>query len=376
MKRLSLTLLGLLIFSCSPQENVIKIGLVAPLTGDVKTFGESTRNGFMLAIEEVNAAGGINGKQIKTFIQDDKNDPTEAQNAGSKLINQDGVKLIIGSVSSKCSIPLSEVCQDASVVMITPTSTNPKVTIREDGSRKDFVFRACFIDPFQGMVAAKFALENLKAKSTAILYDVGNDYVKGLAEFYRDNFIQGGGEVLVYESYQKDDTDFSALLTKVKQANPDILYIPDYYNKVGLIAKKAREIGVKSILMGGDGWDSPEMLNIGGDAIVGGYFTNHYSPADPRPEVQNWVNKYRTKYGSTPDALATLAYDATLLLLEAIKRANSDNPVKIKEALQSIKDFKSVSGNISLDEYGNPIKSAVILKYTKTGQEYVATVNP
>ncbi len=376
MKKILISLFVVIVLSCGPQENVIKIGLVAPLTGDVKTFGESTKNGFLLAIEEANAQGGINGRQIKTFIQDDKNDPTEAQNAGSKLINQDGVKLIIGSVSSKCSIPLAQTCQDASVVMITPTSTNPKVTIRDDGSRKDFIFRACFIDPFQGKVAAKFALENLKAKTTAILYDVGNDYVKGLAEFYRDNFTQGGGQVLVYESYQKDDTDFSALLTKIKQADPDILYIPDYYNKVGLIAKQARQLGINSILMGGDGWDSPEMLKIAGDAIVGGYFTNHYSPNDPRPEVQEWVKKYLAKYGSNPDALATLGYDATCLLLEAIKKANSDNSVKVKEALQGIKDFISVSGRISLDEFGNPIKSAVILKYTKTGQEYVATVNP
>ncbi len=375
-KIICIIFVGMFIVSCSQQENVIKIGLVAPLTGDVKTFGESTKNGFLLAIEEVNSQGGINGKQIKTFIQDDKNDPTEAQNAGSKLINQDGVKLLVGSVSSKCSIPLAQTCQDASVVMITPTSTNPKVTIRDDGSRKDFIFRACFIDPFQGRVAAKFALETIKAKTTAILYDVGNDYVKGLAEFYRDNFVQGGGQVLVYESYQKDDTDFSALLTKVKQADPDVLYIPDYYNKVGLIAKQARQMGIRSILMGGDGWDSPEMLKIAGEAIAGGYFTNHYSPDDPRPEVQEWVKKYLAKYGSSPDALATLGYDGTCLLLEAIKKANSDNPVKVKEALQSIKDFKSVSGSISLDESGNPIKSAVILKYTKSGQEYVATVNP
>ncbi|MGB9722020.1 MAG: ABC transporter substrate-binding protein [bacterium] len=376
LKRIWLILLGVLVLSCGPQENVIKIGLVAPLTGDVKTFGESTKNGYLLAIEEVNAQGGINGKQIKTFIQDDKNDPTEAQNAGSKLINQDGVKLIIGSVSSKCSIPLAQVCQDASIVMITPTSTNPKVTIRDDGSRKDFIFRACFIDPFQGRVAAKFALENLKAKTTAILYDVGNDYVKGLAEFYRDNFTQGGGQVLVYESYQKDDTDFSALLTKVKQANPDILYIPDYYNKVGLIAKQARQLGVKSILMGGDGWDSPEMLKIAGDAIAGGYFTNHYSPDDPRPEVQEWVKKYLAKYGSSPDALATLGYDATCLLLEAIKNANSDNPIKVKEALQRTRDFKGVSGEITFDDYGNPVKKLTILRYTKTGQEFIVRITP
>ncbi len=376
MKKILLSTIALLFTFCGQTGNVIKIGLVAPLTGDVKTFGESVKNGFTIAIEEVNSRGGINNKQIKVYITDDKNDPTEAANAGSKLINQDGVKLIIGSVSSKCSIPLSQISQDACAVMITPTSTNPKVTIRDDGSRKDFVFRACFIDPFQGLVAAKFALDNLKAKTTAILYDVGNDYVKGLAEIYRDNFIKLGGRVLVYESYQKDDTDFSALLTKVKQNNPDILYIPDYYNKVGLIAKQARQMGIKSVMMGGDGWDSPEMLKIAGNAIHDAYFTNHYSPDDPRSEVQEWVKKYETKFGSKPDALATLAYDATLLLIEAVKKANTDDPLKVRDILRDIKDFKSISGNIALDEYGNPIKSAVILKYTANGQEYVATVTP
>ncbi|HEX7318941.1 MAG TPA: ABC transporter substrate-binding protein [bacterium] len=376
MKILSAVVLVLLVLSCAPQENVIKIGLVAPLTGDVKTFGESTKNGFLLAINEANAAGGINGKMIKYYILDDRNDPTEATNAGSKLINQDGVKFIVGSVSSKCSIPLSEVCQASTAVMITPTSTNPKVTVKDDGTRKDFVFRACFIDPFQGRVAAKFALENLKCKTAAVLYDVGNDYVKGLAEFYRDNFTVGGGKIIVYESYQKDDADFSALLTKVKQANPDMLYVPDYYNKVGLIAKQARQIGIKAVLMGGDGWDSPDMIKIAGDAIDGGYFTNHYSPDDPRPEVQEWVKKYTATYGSKPDALATLAYDATTLLLKAIQAANSAKPEDVRKALQGFQDVSSVSGNISYDEMGNPIKNAVILKYTKTGQEYVATVAP
>jgi branched-chain amino acid transport system substrate-binding protein len=366
----------LVLVSCAPQENVIKIALVAPLTGDVKTFGESTKNGFLLAVDEANAAGGINGKQIKYYILDDRNDPTEATNAGSKLINQDGVKFIIGSVSSKCSIPLSEVCQASTAVMITPTSTNPKVTVKDDGTRKTFVFRACFIDPFQGRVAAKFALENLGCKAAAVLYDVGNDYVKGLAEFFRDNFAVSGGKIVVYESYQKDDADFSALLTKVKQANPDMLYIPDYYNKVGLIAKQARQMGIKAVLMGGDGWDSPDMIKIAGDAINGGYFTNHYSPDDPRPEVQQWVGKYATKYGSKPDALATLAYDATALMLKAIQAANSGKPEDVRKALQGFQDVSTVSGNISYDEMGNPIKSAVILKYTKTGQEYVATVAP
>ena len=365
----------LVLVSCAQKENVIKIGLVAPLTGDVKTFGESTKNGFMMAVEEANSAGGIGGKQIKVYVSDDKNDPTEAANAGSKLINQDGVKLIVGSVSSKCSIPLSELCEGMGVVMITPTSTATKVTVREDGSRKALIFRACFIDPFQGAVAAKFALDNLKAKTSAILYDVSNDYVKGLAEFYRDSFTKGGGTVVGYESYAKDDADFSAILTKVKRENPDILYIPDYYNKVALIAKQARQLGVKSIFMGGDGWDSPEMIKIAGDAIEGGYFTNHYSPEDPRPEVQAWVKKYEAQFGAKPDALATLAYDATHLLIEGVKKAGSDEPARVRDALQAI-EKKAVSGDVTFDQFGNPIKSAAILKYTKTGQEYVATVKP
>ncbi|MFZ1948000.1 MAG: ABC transporter substrate-binding protein [bacterium] len=361
--------------SCGQREATIKVGLVSPLTGDVKTFGESTRNGFSLAVEEANASGGIGGIPIQPYITDDKNDPTEASNAGSKLINQDGVKLIVGSVSSKCSIPLSEICQASGVLMITPTSTNPKVTVRDDGSRKDFIFRACFIDPFQGAVAAKFALENLGAKTSAILYDVGNDYVKGLAEFYRDNFTRGGGRIVGYESYTKDDADFSAILTKVKKETPDVLYVPDYYNKVALIAKQARQFGITAAMMGGDGWDSPDMIKIAGDAIYGGYFTNHYSPADPRPEVQEWVRKYETRFGAKPDALATLCYDATVLLIEAIRKAGSADPALVRDALSAI-EKDTVSGRVTFDASGNPIKSAAILRYTKDGQEFVATVTP
>lgn len=369
--------LTLNLLSCAQdQAGVIKIGLVVPLTGDVKTFGESVKNACLLAIDEANNKGGVINKKIKFVITDDKNDPTESSNAGSKLINQDRVKAIIGSVSSKCSIPLSEICQDASVVMITPTSTNPKVTVDEYGKRKDYVFRGCFIDPFQGAVAAKFALENLKAKKAAILYDVGNDYVKGLAEFFHASFTKGRGKINVYESYAKDDVDFSALLTKVKVDNPDVLFIPDYYNKVGLIAKQARQLGLKAILLGGDGWDSEDMVKIAGDAIEGGYFTNHYSPEDPRPEVQEWVSKYQTKYGSRPDALGTLGYDATLLLLEAIRLAGNDKPEMVRDAMTKIKDFKCVSGSISFDENGNPMKSAVVLQYKGGAQKYVTTVNP
>jgi len=362
---------------CGPKQgNVIRIGLIIPITGDVKTFGESVRNSVLLAVAEANQKGGVNGKLIKIISADDKNDPTEAANAASKLINQDKVKFIIGSVASKSSIPLSEICQQSKVLMITPTSTNPKVTIRDDGTRKDYVFRACFIDPFQGTVAAKFAVEYMKAKKTAVLYDKSNDYSTGLAEFFKDNFIKNGGVVSVYESYGKDDVDFSALLTKVKADNLNILFLPDYYTKVGLITKKARELGITATFLGGDGWDSPEMAKIAGDAIDGGYFTNHYSPQDTRPEVQEWVAKYETKYGSKPDALGTLGYDATNLLLEAIRVAGTDDPTSVRDALTKLSNFPCVSGNITFDAFGNPVKNAVILQYQNGEQKYVATVQP
>jgi len=238
------------------------------------------------------------------------------------------------------------------------------------------VFRACFIDPFQGTVGAKFALDSLKAKTAAVIYDVGNDYSKGLAEYFQAAFAGRGGRVVAYESYAKDDVDFSAILTKIKQQQPDVLFIPDYYNKVGLIAKQVRQLGLTAKMLGGDGWDSPEMLKIAGDAIYGGYFTNHYSPDDPRPEVQNWVKKYEAKFGQRPDALATLGYDGALLMLEAIKRAEKPEPKLIRDALAGIKDFPCVSGNISFDEWGNPVKSAAVLEYTAEGQKFVANVAP
>jgi branched-chain amino acid transport system substrate-binding protein len=358
------------------SRNVIQVGLVVPLTGDVKTFGESARNGAMLAIDEANAAGGVNGKRIAVVATDDKNDPTETANAGSKLVDMDKVVAIIGSVSSKCSVPLSDKCQSAKIPMITPTSTSANVTVGVDGKRKDYVFRACFIDPFQGTVGARFAIDSLKAKTAAVMYDVGNDYSKGLADYFKAAFEKDGGKVVAFESYAKDDVDFSALLTKVKQSSPDVLFLPDYYNKVGLMAKQARQLGVAATFLGGDGWDSPEMAKIAGDAINGGYFTNHYSPDDPRPEVQEWVKKYQAKYGQKPDALATLGYDAALLLIQALKNSPNAKPDEIKAALGVIKDFPCVSGKITFDEWGNPIKSAVVLQYTKDGQKYVTTINP
>ncbi len=347
----------------------IKIGVIAPMSGDVKTFGESTKNGFDMAVDEANKGGKV---QITTVVADDKNDPTEGVNAATKEINQDKVKAIVGSVASKVSIPISEVAQTNKVVQISPTSTNEKVTV-DGGKRKDFVFRACFIDPFQGTVMSKFALNTLKAKTAAVMYDVGNDYTKGLAEYFRSGFEKAGGKVTSYDSYGKDDVDFSAILTKVASNSPDVLFLPDYYNKVSLIGKQAREKGVKAVFLGGDGWDSSD-LDV--KAMEGGYFSNHYSPEDKRPEVQDWVKKYQAKYNSVPDALATLGYDATNILINGIVVAGSDDTAKIRDALAATKDFKTVSGTVTFDKDGNPVKAAAVLQIKDGKQKFVESVAP
>jgi len=353
-------------------KGTIKVAILAPLSGDVATYGESTRDGALLAIEEWNAKGGVLGRKIETIVEDSQCSAEPAVNAANKVIDQDKVKFIIGEVCSSASIPVSEIANAKKVLQISPTSTNPQVTVDENGNVKEYVFRACFIDPFQGTVAAKFALENLNAKTAAVLLDQGNDYVRGLAEFFRDAFEKGGGKVVVWETYTGEDTDFSAILTKVADAKPDILYLPDYYSTVNLIASQAKEQGITAIMMGGDGWDSPD-LDL--KAVDGGYFTNHYSSEDPRPAVQEWVKKYKEKYGKTPDALATLAYDAANILMESIKKAGSDDPTKVKDAMAGLK-FEGVSGVITFDEHHNPVKSAAILQVKDGAVKYITTVSP
>lgn len=347
----------------------VKVGMITPLSGDVKTYGESVKNAYELAIEEANKAGKVN---ITTVVTDSKGDATEGVNAATKLINQDKVKAIFGPVISRVAIGVSDIVNTNKIVMITPTGTAPKVTV-DNGKRKEYIFRSCFIDPFQGQVMAKFGLNTVKAKNASIVYDISNDYSKGLAETFKAAFEQGGGKVVNMESYGKDDVDFSAILTKVGSNSPDVLFLPDYYNKVSLIGRQAKEKGVKATLLGVDGWDSAE---LDAKAMEGGYFSNHYSAEDQRPEVQEWIKKYQAKFGKAPDALGTLAYDAANLLVEAIVKAGSDDPTKIRDAMANIKDFKAVTGTLSFDKDGNPIKSAVVLQIKDGKQKYVETVNP
>ncbi len=308
-------------------------------------------------------------------MADDRNDPTEGANAALKLITQDKVVAIIGPLTSKVAIPVSEIANSNKVPMISGTATNPKVTI-SDGKRKPYAFRACYIDPFQGTVGANFALKELKAKTAAVLYDVGNDYSKGLAEYFKATFTKGGGNIVAYESYQKDDVDFSAIITKVGMKKPEVIYIPDYYNKVALIARQLREKGLKGVMIGGDGWDSPELLKIAGNAIVGGYFTNHYSPDRKDPVADAFIKKYKEKFGVVPDALGALGYDSTVMLLKVLDSVKKPTQEEIMKALSTMKNFKGVTGSISFDKNGDAIKSAVILKVDKDGFKYMTTINP
>ena len=345
----------------------IKVGVVVPLSGDVKTFGESVRDGAAMAFEEAAALGW----EIETVLADSKCDPQEAANAANKVIFEDGAKYIVGAVCSNATIPVSEIAEANQVLMISPTATNPVVTLNEDGSTKEYSYRACFLDPFQGEVVAALAQE-LGASKVAVLYDVGNDYVKGLAEYFKSSFEGMGGTVPVFEAYTKDDTDFSAILGKVAAAGVDTMFLPDYYNKVNLIAQQAKEKGIDATLLGGDGWDSPE-LRV--DMVEGGYFSNHYSPADPRPIVQDFVSTYTEKYGREPDSFATLAYDAAKILLQSIAEAGVDDPTAVKDAMADL-SFEGVSGEITFDAQHNPVKKAAVVKIENGQKVFFKFVAP
>jgi len=301
---------------------------------------------------------------------DDKGDPAEGATVFTKLIEQDKVSAIIGTVMSKVCLAGAPIAQNAKIPNIVTTATNPKIT--EVGN---YIYRASFIDPFQGTVGAKFAFNDLKAKTAGCLFDVGNDYTKGLSEYFKAKFIELGGQVVGYEGHATGTTDFKAQLTKVLAAKPDVLYVSDYYNDVVLIAKQARELGFKGPLLGGDGWDSPKLVEIGGSAVEGCFFTNHYSPDDVSPVVQEFVKAYKTKYNSVPDAYATLAYVASEIMFDAITRAGSTDGPAIQAAMDKT-NYQGVTGLIKFDEHRNPVKSAVIIQITDGKQVYKATVNP
>ncbi len=359
----------------APKEvTEIKIGGIFPLSGPIATFGQSSREGIELAFEEINAKGGVLGKQLRFIVEDNKSVQAESATAAQKLINQDGVVAILGPVASSNSLAAAPIAQDARIPLLTPTSTNPAVT-----QVGDFIFRAAFIDPFQGAVMANFATKNLEAKRAAILTDAGSDYSKGLADVFRAVFTENGGEIVAEEFFMTGDTDFNSILTIVKNQNPDVVFVPAYYDTVGLILDQAKNnVGFSRdvIFLGADGWDSPVLFELAGDAADGFFFSNHYSPDVDSPEVRAFLDAYRAKFnGKTPDALAALAYDAAYMLAAAIEKAGSIDPVAIRDAL-AVVEITGVSGTIRLNENRDPVKSAVIIKIEDQTPRYFTTVNP
>jgi len=336
----------------------IKVGVYVDLTGPTSSFGQSTKNGIQLAVDEINQAGGVNGRKIALIIEDDQGRTEQAKTVVEKLIKQDKVVAVLGEVASSNTLAAAPVAQEAKIPMITPSSTNPKVT-----QVGDYIFRVCFLDDFQGSSIAKFAANDLNGKTAAILGDVNSDYSKGLTEFFEKEFTKLGGRVLAKEAYTQTDPDFKAQLTKIRNLNPDVLYVPGYYGQVGIIARQARELGMNMPLLGGDGWDSPELWSLGGESLKNSYITNHYSADDPNPVIQNFVRTYKAKFNNVaPDSLAALAYDSAKVLADAIKRAGGTDNAKLRDAINATKDFAGVTGTISINAERNAVKPAVVLE--------------
>ena len=345
----------------------VKPAIIVPLSGPVQGYGERTRDGALVAIQQAQAAGW----DIQTVFADSQCDTQAAITAANQVIFTDSVKYIMGAVCSSASIPISEIAEANQVLQISPTSTNPQVTVHGDGTNKEYVFRACFLDPFQGYVMAAVA-SDLGAATAAIMYDEGNGYVAGLAQSFKSNFEDMGGSVPAYEAYTQDTHDFSEILGRVATADPDVLFLPDYYGRVNEIAEQANTIGILARFLGGDGWDSPDLRL---DLLEGAYFSTHFWPQDPRQIVVDFVEAYSTTYGTRPDALAALGYDATGVLLQAIAEAGVDDATAVKDKMADIV-YEGVTGKIVFNEFGDPIKGAAIVKIEDEQTTFVKFVAP
>lgn len=363
----AVAMLGLMVAGCSSTPSAsdskeIRIGANIEMTGSVANYGKSAFNGIQLAFKEVNAAGGVLGKQIKVIQADNKSEASEATNAMTKLITQDKVSLIMGPITSSNAIAALQVAQDNKIPVITPTGTNAKITV-DNGKVRPYVFRSCFIDPFQGVVMANFATKTLNAKTAVIYIDNSSDYSKNLAESFEAQFVKNGGTVIGKEAFLQKDQDFKSTLTKIKALNPETIFIPAYYEEVGKIAKQAREMGISVPFIGTDGWDDPKIAEVAGAAALNNtFFSNHYSSQDVDPNIVKFVEAYKKEYGQEPNAFAALGYDAALMVVDSIKRANSAEPEKIREALEKVKDLQVVTGKITLDANHDPIKSGVVIE--------------
>jgi branched-chain amino acid transport system substrate-binding protein len=371
--------LALLVGGCSgerasPTEEAtsqIPIGVYAALTGPTATFGVATRDGVTLAVDEINASGGLLGRQLRLYVEDDQGKTEEAPSVVSRLITRYNVVAVIGENASSRSLAAAPVAQAAKVPMISPSSTNPAVT-----EKGDYIFRVCFLDSYQGKALATFARKKLKLQRVAILRDVKNDYSVGLADFFTQAFTEAGGTVVADQSYSEGDSDFKSQLTAIRAASPDGIFIPGYYTEAGSIAVQARDLGISVPLIGGDGWASPLLVEIGGKSIDGSYYGEHYFIGEERPAVQLFVKKFRERFGTDPGSLNALSYDAVMMLAQAIREANSLEGPAIRDRLAAIRDFDGVSGQITMGADRNPIKPVVIVKVENGETVFADRVSP
>lgn len=349
----------------------IPVGVYGAQTGDQAAFGTSTAHGVRIAAEEINATGGILGRKIRLIVEDDQGRPDEAASVVTKLITSDNVVGLIGENSSNQSLAAAPIAQQSGVPMISPSSTNPAVT-----EKGDYIFRVCFTDPYQGKALASFARNNLKLDSAALLVDRKNDYSVGLANVFRKEFEAAGGKIVGEQSYSGGDTEFRPQLTTLKAAQPQALFIPGFYTEVGQIANQARDLGLNVPLLGGDGWDSPVVIQIGGKAIEGSYFSDHYFVGDTRPVVQKFVNEYKKRHGKNPEATAALGYDALYIFANAAKRAGKIDRKAIRDQIAATKDYDGVSGMISMGADRNPMKPVAMIKIENGQMNFAGWVSP
>ena len=371
-----------LLGACSEKSTTVKIGVIAELTGDMPAVGESCKKAAEMAAKEINDAGGleIGGKKynVELFIEDNAGKADQAAAVTQKLITQQKVLAIIGPNATRYALPASEIAESSKVVLITPWSTNPKTTLdAKTNVPKKYVFRACFIDPFQGRVVAKFALGNLKAKKAAVLYDVASEYNKGIAEIFKDTFEQSGGKIVAFETYTTNDKDFSGQLTKIKKAGPEMIFLPNYYSEIPLQIQQAKRLGLTVPFVGSDSWGSQELLKLCGKDCEGYYFSTHYAADAATPVAKKFIDGFKAQYGSLPDDVAALTYDSVGLLVQAIKSAQKLDRIAIRDAMAAIPRYEGVTGNMQFKEgSGDPVKSAVIVKINEGKFQYFSSANP
>ena len=349
----------------------IPVGVYLALTGPTATFGIGTRDGAQLAADEINAGGGVLGRPLRLIIEDDQGRPEEAAAVVSKLITKDRVVAVIGENASSRSLAAAPICQANGVPMISPSSTNPEVT-----RKGDFIFRMCFIDSYQGDALAAFVRDNLKRSRVGILRDIKNDYSVGLAEFFSQSFRKRGGTVVADQSYSEGDNDFRAQLNSIKRRQLDAVFVPGYYTDAGQIAIQARDMGLTVPLVGGDGWDSPKLLEIGGKAMNGSYYASHYFIGEDRPAVRNFVSKFRERFQRDPDSLNAIGYDSVHLLADAIRRAEKLDSTAIRDAIAATQNFEAVTGSITFGPDRNPIKAVALLSVSDGKVGFAGWVKP